>query len=61
MVGKREELEDILSKLRQVEISRRQGMIIAASTDEGSHWFVSGSMDLGGGASVIADVNYTED
>jgi len=37
------------------------GMTISASTDEGSDWSVSGSMALGGGASAVAGVNYTED
>ena len=37
------------------------GLTINASTDEGSDWSVSGSMDLGGGASVVAGTNYTED
>ena len=37
------------------------GLTISASTDEGSDWSVSGSMDLGGGASVVAGTNYTED
>lgn len=37
------------------------GVTINASTDEGSDWSVSGSMDLGGGASVVAGTNYTED
>jgi len=37
------------------------GLTISASTDEGSDWSVSGSMALGGGASVVGGVNYTED
>jgi len=37
------------------------GMAISASTDEGSDWSVSGSMDLGSGAKVVAGTNYTED
>jgi len=37
------------------------GMTISASTDEGSDWSVSGSMALGGGATVVAGTNYTED
>jgi len=37
------------------------GMTISASTDEGSDWAVSGSMELGTGASVVGGVNYTED
>ena len=37
------------------------GLSISASTDEGSDWSVSGSMALGGGASAVAGVNYTED
>jgi len=37
------------------------GMTISASTDEGSDWSVSGSMALGGGASIVGGVNYTED
>ena len=37
------------------------GLTISASTDEGSDWSVSGSMALGGGASVVAGTNYTED
>jgi len=37
------------------------GLSISASTDEGSDWSVSGSMTLGGGASAVAGVNYTED
>ena len=37
------------------------GMTLSASTDEGSDWSVSGSMALGGGASAVAGVNYTED
>ena len=37
------------------------GLTLSASTDEGSDWSVSGSMALGGGASVVAGTNYTED
>ncbi|MDC1291219.1 hypothetical protein N8X78_02670 [Planktomarina temperata] len=37
------------------------GLTISASTDEDSDWSVSGSMDIGGGASVVAGTNYTED
>ena len=37
------------------------GMTISASTDEGSDWAVSGSVALGGGATAVAGVNYTED
>ena len=37
------------------------GLSISASTDEGSDWSVSGSMALGGGASVVAGTNYSED
>ena len=37
------------------------GLAISASTDEGSDWSVSGSMALGGGASLVAGTNYTED
>jgi len=37
------------------------GLSISASTDEGSDWSVSGSMAMGGGASLTAGVNYTED
>ena len=34
---------------------------VAASTDEGEDWEVTGSYDLGSGASLEAGVNYTED
>ena len=34
---------------------------IAASTDEGEDWEVTGAYDLGSGASLEAGVNYTED
>ena len=37
------------------------GLTINASTDEGSDWSVSGSMDLGSGASLTAGTNYSED
>lgn len=34
---------------------------VSASTDEGEDWEVTGSYDLGSGASIVAGVNYTED
>ena len=34
---------------------------VAAETDEGEDWEVTGSYDLGSGASLEAGVNYTED
>ena len=37
------------------------GTSLTASTDEGSDWSVSGSYELGTGASVVGGVNYTED
>ena len=37
------------------------GMTVSASTDEGSDWSVSGSFELGTGASLVGGVNYTED
>jgi hypothetical protein len=37
------------------------GLTFSASTDEDSDWSVSGSMALGGGASLVAGTNYTED
>ena len=37
------------------------GMTIAASTDEGSDWSVSGTVTVGSGATVVGGVNYTED
>jgi hypothetical protein len=39
----------------------QDGMTFSASTDEDSDWAVSGSYDLGGGASVVGGVNYTDD
>ena len=37
------------------------GTSLTVSTDEGSDWSVSGSYELGTGASVVGGVNYTED
>jgi len=37
------------------------GLTVSASTDEDSDWSISGSMALGGGASLVGGTNYTED
>ena len=39
----------------------QDGVTFSAVTDEDSDWAVSGSYDLGSGASVVGGVNYTDD